>query len=459
MAIEKKSLKDVKTTTRSYFQKAQQELEKGNLDYGIELMIGIVQANPGFVDAREILRGAERKRSDTMGGISKFFAQLKAGKFIVKAKACAAKNPVEALSNLESALAIYLYSAPALSAMADVAVSAGAHFIAIEALELIREFDPKNEQNLNRLCEIYEAVNDGNNVLAIRQKLADMHPDNLELQAKVREAAALATMSDSTWGNKDNAGKKKDAEASTTQGDKIIRAEEDILAEIKKSEDLIAANAPEAQSVDMRRKLAEYYMRLNRYEDAIGIYNWIVQKMGTLDPSIDKAIEKANVAIATANIEAMKAAGSAQADIDEQAREIYAYRLERAEDRVQKYSNDLMLKYELAVIYWEGNRVDDALAQFQLAQRQPQMRLSAIVYLGRCFQAKKQFDMAVEQYNSALSDMLTMNEQKLDTLYYLGQTYEEMGNKADALDCFKKIYSTDVTYRDVKDRVSNNYSK
>ena len=54
--------------------------------------------------------------------------------------------------------------------------------------------------------------------------------------------------------------------------------------------------------------------------------------------------------------------------------------------------------------------------------------------------------------------MLVMDVNKLDTLYYLGLTYERMGKKAEALDCFKQIYSADVTYRDVKQRVSADYA-
>jgi len=200
-------------------------------------------------------------------------------------------------------------------------------------------------------------------------------------------------------------------------------------------------------------------MRLERYENAIDAYEWIVKKMGTLDPAIDKAIEKANVGIGNKNIEQLRANGASEEQIKEQQDAIYNYRLERYEDRVQKYPNDLMLKFELAEVYWEGGNVDGALEQFQLAQRQPQKRLAAIVYLGRCFQKKGQLDMAVEQYQKALTDMLTMSEAKLDTLYYLGQAYETMGNKKDALDCFKQIYSADITYRDVKERVAANYAK
>lgn len=460
MAIERKELKDIATTTRSAFQKAMGEVQKGNSDYALELLKGIVQRNPGFVDARAALREAEKIRSNKMGGLGKFFAGLKSSKFIVRAKANAAKNPVGALAELEEALALYLYAPTVLNTLADVAKNGGANFIAIEALEIINELDPKNEANLNKLCELYEKEKDGNNVLIIRQKLAGLHPDNLELQAKVREAAALATMSTTAWGKEQSSGKADDdsKKASTTQGDKIVRAEEDILQEIRTCEELIASGAPEGESVDMRRKLAEFYFRLERYEDAIDTYEWIVNKMGTLDPAIDKAIERCNVAIGKQNIAQLEANGAPQEEIDAQKQAIFDYRMERYTDRVQKYSNDLMLRYELAELYWEGGMVDEALEQFQLAQKQPKMRLFAIVYLGRCFSEKGQYDMAVEQFNKALADMLVMDVNKLDTLYYLGLTYERMGKKAEALDCFKQIYSADVTYRDVKQRVSADYA-
>lgn len=458
MAIEKKNLKDVSSSLRSMYQKAKGVLDKNELDYSIELLKQIVQCEPGLLEARASLRDAERARSEKMGALSKIFAQMKSSKFIVRARANT-KNPKAAMGDAEEALALYLYSPVALNTLADVAKAAGAEFISVEALEILRDKEPKNEANLIKLCSLYEDLKDGNNVLKIRQKLADLHPDSLELQAKVREAAAMATMTGTSWGAAESAGKDDKKKADEQQGDKIIRAEEDILAEIASAEEKIKADAPEAASIDFRRKLAEYYMRLNRYEDAIDVFEWIVAKMGTLDPAIDKAIEKANVGIGNRNIEQLRASGASEEQIKEQQDAIYNYRLERYEDRVQKYPNDLMLKYELAEVYWEGGNVDAALEQFQLAQRQPQKRLNSIVYLGRCFQAKGQYDMAVEQYQKALADMLTMSEMKLDTLYYLGLTYDAMGSKKEALDCFKQIYSADVTYRDVKDRVNANYAK
>ena len=74
-------------------------------------------------------------------------------------------------------------------------------------------------------------------------------------------------------------------------GDRIIRADEDIRENIAKYEVEIAGGN---ESVDLRRKLAELFMRVNEFEKAIEAYQFIVKKMGTLDPSIDKAIEKAH---------------------------------------------------------------------------------------------------------------------------------------------------------------------
>ena len=85
--------------------------------------------------------------------------------------------------------------------------------------------------------------------------------------------------------------------------------------------------------------------------------------------------------------------------------------------------------------------LDKALEQFQLAQRNPQKRLSAIVYLGRCFAEKKQYDMAVEQYDKAISEMPVMDKEK------------------QAMECFKQIYSTNVNYLDVAKRMDAYYAR
>ncbi len=457
MAIVKKTLKDVASGTKAAYTKALTVMNQNNLEYAITLFKEIVQFDPGFLDAREKLRKCEREYSTKMGAVAKALSMVKAAKFLTKGNILKAKKPKEAMDQAEEALACNLFNPAALTLLAGAAEKLGAMFIAVEAYEIIVEKDDKNEANIVKLGEYYKADGQGIKYLTICQKLADKYPGDLEKLALLREAAALASMEKGKWGQGEQSDFKKNLNTGNKdQGDRIIRAEDDIREMIGKYEQEIAEGS---ESIDTRRRLAELYLRADEYEKAIEAYTWIVEKMGTLDPAIDKAIEKANTAISKRKVEQMIKDGRPQEEIDAEKKANYDYRMERYQDRILKYPNDLQIRFEYAELLWEGGAVDDALEQFQIAQRNPQHRLIAIVYLGRCFAAKNQFDMAIEQFNRALEDMPTMNQDKMITLYHLGCTYDMMGKKKEALDCFKQIYAVDIKYMDVAERINKFYEE
>lgn len=457
MAIVKKTLKDVSTATKSAYTKAMQVMNQNNLEYAITLFKEIVQFDPGFLDAREKLRKCERDHYEKMSSVAKALATAKALTHVTKGNILKAKKPKEAMNEAEEALALNLFNPAALTLLADAAKKLDAMFIAVEAYEIIVERDDKNESNIVKLGEYYKADGQGIKYLTICQKLADKYPGDLEKLALLREAAALASMEKGKWGQGEQSDFKKNLnQGNKDQGDRIIRAEDDIREMIEKySKEIEEGN----ESIDTRRRLAELYLRAEEYEKAIEAYTWIVNKMGTLDPAIDKAIEKANTAISKRKVEKMIAEGRPQEEIDAEKKANYDYRMERYNDRIRLYPNDLQIRFEYAELLWEGGAVDNALEQFQIAQRNPQHRLIAIVYLGRCFAAKNQFDMAIEQFNRALEDMPTMNADKMFTLYHLGCTYETMGKKKEALDCFKQIYAVDIKYLDVAERINKFYEE
>jgi len=457
MAIVKKTLKDVSAATKSAYTKAMQVMNQNNLEYAITLFKEIVQFDPGFLDAREKLRKCERDHSAKLGAVAKTLATVKAVSYITKGNMLKAKKPKEAMDQAEEALALNLFNPAALTLLAESAKKLGAMFIAVEAYELIVEKDDKNEANIVKLGEYYKADGQGIKYLTICQKLADKYPGDLEKLALLREAAALASMEKGKWGQGEKSDFKKNLnQGNKDQGDRIIRAEDDIREMIEKYSKEIEEGS---ESIDTRRRLAELYLRAEEYEKAIEAYTWIVDKMGTLDPAIDKAIEKANTAISKRKVDKMIAEGRPQEEIDAEKKANYDYRMERYQDRIRLYPNDLQIRFEYAELLWEGGAVDDALEQFQIAQRNPQHRLIAIVYLGRCFAAKNQFDMAIEQFNRALEDMPTMNADKMVTLYHLGCTYDTMGKKKEALDCFKQIYAVDIKYLDVAERINKYYEE
>jgi tetratricopeptide (TPR) repeat protein len=122
--------------------------------------------------------------------------------------------------------------------------------------------------------------------------------------------------------------------------------------------------------------------------------------------------------------------------------------------QVQQHPTDHGLRLKLGNALFELGRHDEAVAAFQAASRDPKLEADAAEMLGRCFFAKKQYDLAIEQYNRAIERHPTMDENGIRLQYLLAEAMEENGQKPEALRVYKRIYSHDITYRDVADKVA-----
>ena len=122
------------------------------------------------------------------------------------------------------------------------------------------------------------------------------------------------------------------------------------------------------------------------------------------------------------------------------------WRAAREERRAELVSLETEAKYE-------------AIQQFQQSHKNPQRRIRSLYYLALCFKAKSQFDIASQQLEKARSELQLMDDTKKDILYELGTVYEAMGDAAKAVDLFKEIYSVDIGYRDVDDKIEKHYKK
>ena len=121
--------------------------------------------------------------------------------------------------------------------------------------------------------------------------------------------------------------------------------------------------------------------------------------------------------------------------------------------RVERYPNDLHLRYELGVKCFEYEYYDDALTHLQLAQKSPKDRLWALYYLALCFLMKGQTDMAVMQLETARDSLPTMDDLKKKVVYQLGLCAEEAGELEKAYQYYEDVYSTDVGFEDLSDRM------
>ena len=126
---------------------------------------------------------------------------------------------------------------------------------------------------------------------------------------------------------------------------------------------------------------------------------------------------------------------------------------------VERYPNDYPARFTLGELFLATGQTDLAIAQFQQAQKSPQVRVAALTGLGRCFKAKKLYDLAVMQLTTAKGELPQLDDAKKDVIYELGTCLELMGKPDAAIAEFKAIYSEDIGYRDVADKINAFYSR
>jgi tetratricopeptide (TPR) repeat protein len=211
----------------------------------------------------------------------------------------------------------------------------------------------------------------------------------------------------------------------------------------------------EPNNLNHYRAVAQAYRQLGRTDDAL---DWVrkarAQPAGAADPTLAKEESELQTALLEARVKGAtgEARAAAQAELD-------AWRLTEAKRTVERYPNDFPARLALGELHLAAGEIDAALAQFQQAQKGPQVRVAALVGMGRGFKAKRIFDLAVMQFNAAKAELGAMDDVKKAVVYELGTCFEAMGKAEEAIAEFKLIYGEDIGYRDVGEKITAHYSR
>jgi tetratricopeptide (TPR) repeat protein len=241
--------------------------------------------------------------------------------------------------------------------------------------------------------------------------------------------------------NKEQAKKLDQANKAVITGDDA----EALIAEKK------AQIEKEPGNMNYYRALARIYIQNKRYGEAIQTLE-VATSVNSADPELDRMLSSVRVTDYDFRVAELKKAGK-----EEEAAELEAEKSQFVFDdlatRVERYPNDLRLRYELGLQYYNYEYYDEAVVHLQLAQKSPKERLSALYYLAMCFMKKGQRDMAVMQLETCRDQLPTMDDLKKQVVYELGLAAEETGDFEKAYNYYKDIYSTDVTFGDLNERM------
>lgn len=451
-----KSLENASPRIRESYKRVQEARQKNNPDYAIELLQAILEVQPALDDFRRELREIQlgkltRSKPDSM-------APLKAMGKTMAVKKAIKKEPAKALALAEELLAIDPIQPSFLELYCEAAKAAETPSAAVITLEEVLKKDPKNEDLLEKLGKLYLQVGNAKKARATFERLGDLRPEDQTVIKWIKDTSAMDSMARDGWEEEgDFRGKLKSEEESSDleQAGRSQQGSNDLGRMIEKQRKKLEQ---EPDNLNLYRPLADSLSKNGDLAEALEVLQQADEKANHADPMVQRAITETTVKIYDHNIRVLQEEGDPEA-AEEQRREKENFLLEDAQDKVKRYPNDLGFKFEYGRLLFDRGDLDTAIAQFQQAQRNPQRRIEALYYMGSCFKAKGQYDIAADQLQRAAEELPSMDGQKIAILYELGEVLEAQGEWDNALAEFKKIYAVDIGYKDVAQKIESGYQK
>ena len=446
---------DLAQKAQNFANRGRQALETGKYDLAVDMLMESVSAAPDVLETRKLLRAAQianfRKNGKAGFGakLGYMMARQKIMGLVKKGQGA------EAMAEAEKLLCQNPLDADNIEAAVKAAEAAGKADHAAISIEAAYECSNRDPSLLERVATYYTMAKRWDKARDAYRKLSEMKPGDQRVMQLLKNAEAQATMN-SGWS--ETAGKKggfQNLIANKEQAAKLDAANKAVVtgddAELLIQEKLKQIEA-EPKNMNARRALARLYIQGKRFYEAIDVLQQAIEVSGTMDPELDRMLSQTKIQYYDQQIEALRANGQEEDAVNLEG-EKNQFVFDDLAMRVERYPNDLHLRFELGKQYFTYGYYDDALTHLQLAQKSPKDRLWALYYLAMCFLSQGQNDMGVMQLETARDAIPTMDDLKKKVVYQLGLCAEAAGDLQKAYQYYKDVYSSDVSFEDLSERM------
>jgi len=450
---------------RDLFHKGLGAMERGNFDYAINIFFMCLEKDPLLTDIRKYLYVSEIRKfkAGKPENSAHFMSTLMGIPLLVQAWISMNTGAfMKTLMTMEKLLKEDPLNVEFIKLYCKAALAADMPELAIQVLATAREHYPANVFLLSWLGELYMNANQPEDARDCYQSVVNLRPHDGAALKALKDSMAMQSLTKDGWatagtGKTSYRDMMKDTKEATVleQQAKAVRSQVDNESLI---EDAKAKILREPGNVNYYRHLANLYINLKQFDSAISTLRQAQDLRGSADPEIDTTISATTLKKFDYEIAELTNAGNREGS-EELRQQRNDFFFNDIQARVNKYPNDLNLRYELGVAFHGRNMFNDAIQQFQLSQKNPRWHIKSLYYLGLCFRAKEQYDLAIEQLERAASELISMDTAKKDVYYEMGLIKEAMGDHEGALAHFKEIYQVDIGYKDIARRVEQGYKR
>ncbi|MEO0793704.1 MAG: tetratricopeptide repeat protein [Verrucomicrobiota bacterium] len=464
--LQEESLNQLDPRLRKQVDAAKKNIAK-NPSYAVDVFLGIVTRHPGCLDVRRLLRQAQQKaKSGKTSGLGKMLGKVTSAPFAMKSKGALEKDPSSMLIQAEKKITEdpsmplghrLLGKASEKLELWETAV------FAYEGLVQVESTDDNSLMLANALIHAKRPKE----AIAIGDQILRNNPADEGAQEVVRRASVAHSMDEGKWeeegGFRDKLADEEKA-IELEQAARVVNDEETVEKLAAKNLELLKE---EPENLTLYREMISAYRTIGFFDQALHYTNLARETAsGKSDPTLERLEIDLNLAIKRAAIEKLEKQieeegenAEIKAQLDQLHAEEHQFRLHNARRIVEKYPNDYAARYELGVLLFEESNFDESISEFQKAQRNPKVRVKAILMLGRAMAEKGIYDMAISQFEEAKKEIPGMDDTKKSVIYQLALAHEKNGNMEKAIEEYKIIYSNDIGYLDVADKINSFYTQ
>ncbi len=437
--------------------KAQQAVEAKNYKYAVSILRTLIKRAPGFLKGRQVLRACEVKVTPDAGRKSSILTGVRL--------TTTRRDPETTITTIEDELEKDPYSIPANESLFAAATDLNLPDLAAFALETICQGQPNPKKHLHLLASHYIKNEQFSEAAETYRRILKIDHTDPVAQRGEKDCAARASMRQGNWessGDFRTKMKNQNATADLESADKVGLTRAEMEARLAQLSQEYAADNTNLQVV---KGIASVYEQMEDFSNAYAFYSYAFQLSGSADLSInDKAMEM-HEKVMQAELEHYQAVlekdpnnEEAKAHLAQRKKEIAQAVVADAKARVDANPTDAQLQFKYGQALYEAEQYSEAIPALQRARTNPNLRVKAMLMLGKCYAAKNMTDMAIRQLEEANSEYVNMDDTKKELLYTIASLYETAGNKEKALENYKVIYEVDYGYRDVAQKVESAYS-
>ncbi|MEJ6723104.1 MAG: hypothetical protein QNK80_00100, partial [Akkermansiaceae bacterium] len=368
---------------KDHWKSAKASVERKNPGYAVKFLQAILKQEPGFLNARKLLRQAEINETGASPGSGKkglFGTSGGGGGTLARASK---KDPVAALVAIEKELEKDPFNGAINDVLHDTCLKVNLLSTAAFALETAKKGNPENTKLSHKLANFYILRDMHAEAAIVYQDIVRQDQSDGAAIKGEKDCSAKASMQKNNLSESSSFRDiiKSDEAAELEMASRSALTKDQLLEKVG----ILAAKYQEdPNNLNVVKDLAATYEQLEDWASAQQFFDWAHQVSGgdVALRSKAEAMGDKSKALGIADLEAQAAADPDNADLQSQLVEIKAGRLDErlveCKQRVDQNPTDPKLRYELGYAFYDAGKHSEAIPHLQQATRNPHIRTKVL---------------------------------------------------------------------------------